>query len=104
MITFSTQNALKLKQGFDLTWFIPKSTYLWEYIEQRYKYYPGLGFEAGLYLGSLNYSQELMNIKNVVDNLRENGEFVQDFSSWVEPFRDYVYKNFHKGTERPTRD
>lgn len=88
---------MKLRQGFDLTWFIPKSTYLSEYIEQKYKYYPSLGFEGGLYLGSLNYSEELLNIKHVVDNLKENDEFIQDFSSWIEPFRDYVYTNFHKG-------
>lgn len=77
-------------------WFIPKSTYLWKYVEQKHKYYPSMGLEGGLYLGSLNYSQELLNIKQIVDNLRENDNFVQDFSSWVEPFRDYVYMNFQK--------
>lgn len=65
-------------------------------MEQRYQYYPSLGFEGGLYLGSLNYSQELVNIKHMVDNLRENDDFMQDFSSWIEPFRDYVYINFRK--------
>lgn len=92
----SAESVLKLKQGFDLMWFIPKSTYLWEYVEQRYKHYPSFGFEGGLYVGSLNYSHELLNIKHVVDNLRENDEFVQDVSSWIEPFRDYVYANFRK--------
>lgn len=92
----STQSALQLKQGFDLMWFIPKSTYLSKYVEQRHNYYPSLGFEGGLYLGSLNYSDELWNIKHMVDNLRENDDFLQGFSSWVEPFRDYVYDNFRK--------
>lgn len=53
-------------------------------------------------MGSLNYSQEIMNIKHVVDVLRENDDFVQDFSSWLEPFRDYVYANFKTDIYRET--
>lgn len=94
---FATKHVLQLEQGFDLTWFIPHRTYLWKYIEQRNFYYPTLGFEAGVYMGSLNYSQEIAAIKNLTDALRSHDEFVTDFSAWVDSFKNFVLKHFSIG-------
>lgn len=78
-------------------WFIPERTHLAKYLEQRKKYYPTMGFEAGLYMGSLNYSQEILEIKKVSDRLILSDDVGTGVNSWVDPFRDYVYKNFKKG-------
>lgn len=58
-----------------------------------------MGFEAGLYMGSLNYSQELQEIKKVADSLENADDIGTDITSWVDPFRNYVYKNFKIGNK-----
>lgn len=94
---FSIQATLKLEQRFDPIWFVPPDTYFFKYMNERTTYYPTMGFEAGLYMGALNYSQELRNIQRTTDMLLENDHIITDFNSWVNPFRDFVYKHFRKG-------
>lgn len=98
-VGFSIESTLKLEQRFDPMWFVPERTHLFKYLEQRRTYYPTMGFEAGLYMGSLNYSQEIGQIKKVSDLLIQADDVGTEVTSWVDPFRDYVYKNFRKGKE-----
>ncbi|KAK4886579.1 hypothetical protein RN001_002850 [Aquatica leii] len=93
---FSIESTLRLEQRFDPEWFIPRSTHLYKYIHKRNEHYPTAGFEAGVYLGSLNYTSEINNIKNIVTELEESPEIVKNIQSWVDPFRDYVKLNFKK--------
>lgn len=94
---FSIESIRKLEQRFDPTWFIPQNTHLADYLKVRKIYYPTNGFEAGIYMGSINYTYEIMNIKNMVDHLNYENESVLDVISWVDPFRDYVKINFISG-------
>lgn len=55
-----------------------------------------MGFEAGLYMGSLNYSQEILQIKKMSDLLKQ-ADIGTEVTSWVDPFGDYVYRYFQKG-------
>ncbi|KAJ3640245.1 hypothetical protein Zmor_003554 [Zophobas morio] len=91
---FSIESARKLEQRFDPTWFLPQSSYLLEYIQARKTYFPTSGFEAGIYMGAVNYSSELGNIKNMVDNLFNEDQIALGIVSWVEPFRQFVKINF----------
>ncbi|KAF2904389.1 hypothetical protein ILUMI_01779 [Ignelater luminosus] len=93
---FSIESTLKLEQRFDPMWFIPKNTYLAKYVEKRIELYPTMGFEAGLYLGSLNYPDEILNIRNMVQRLENSTDAVNSIQSWIDPFRNYVKKNFKK--------
>lgn len=92
---FSLESIRKLEQRFDPTWFIPQSTYFSEYIKARKTYFPTSGFEAGIFMGSVNYSYELKNIKQTVDNLVNESEIALGVISWVEPFRNFVKINFN---------
>lgn len=88
---------LALEQKFDPLWFIPEDSYFLKYIQERTKYYPTMGFEAGLYMGELDYNLELERIHDAVELLRNNTDIVNDISSWVQPFHDFVYEHFKKG-------
>ncbi|KAF7285020.1 hypothetical protein GWI33_012334 [Rhynchophorus ferrugineus] len=91
---FSTESALKLEQRFDPKWFLPKGTHLADFLAVRDQYFPHNGFDSGLYMGSLEYSQELMKIRRVVDQLENMTNIVSHVVSWVEPFRTFVLVNF----------
>lgn len=94
---FSIESMLKLEQRFDPKWFIPKDTFLSKFLQKKADYYPSMGFEAGVYFGSLDYAQEINNIDYIVNNLSANGDMIKDVQSWVAPFQEYVKKNFKKG-------
>ncbi|KAF5282163.1 hypothetical protein FQR65_LT02860 [Abscondita terminalis] len=93
---FSIESTIRLEQRFDPEWFIPSSTHLYKFLRKRNEHYPTAGFEAGIYLGSLNYTDEINNIKNIVTGLEESPKYVENIQSWVDPFRDYVKLNFKK--------
>lgn len=88
---------MRLEQKFDPMWFVPENTYFYKFIEQRKLYFPNMGFEAGMYMGKLNYTQEYPNIKSVASKLDNLTDILQVTSSWVQPFQRYVKKTFSKG-------
>lgn len=92
---FGIESALKLEQHFDLMWFIPDDTYLGKFLDVRNVYYPENVFDAGFYIGPLNYTYELKNIKRAVDELESYSNITQNVVSWVDPFREFVLYNFH---------
>lgn len=94
---FGIESALKLEQHFDLMWFIPDDTYLGKFLDVRNVYYPENVFDAGFYIGPLNYTYELKNIKRAVDELESYSNITQNVVSWVDPFREFVLYNFHHG-------
>jgi Niemann-Pick C1 protein len=91
---FSLDSIRRLEQRFDPTWFIPKDSYFADYLAVRKSYFPTNGFEAGIYTGSVNYSHELINIKNMVDDLSDQHDIALGVISWVDPFRNFVKINF----------
>ncbi|GLV43096.1 Patched-related [Carabus blaptoides fortunei] len=93
---FGLYGSLQLEQKFDPMWFVPESTYFYKYIEQRKLYFPNMGFEAGIYMGKINYTQEYPNIKSVASKLDNLTDILQVTSSWVQPFQYYVKKTFNK--------
>lgn len=93
----SIESAIKLEQRFSPTWMIPKDTFLSTFIDKSLEYFPYAGFEGGIYLGSLNYSQEMRNIHKIVENLENSSDILTSVQSWVDPFQRYVKRNFKKG-------
>lgn len=96
-LTFSMESIFKLEKHFDPTWFIPKQTYLYSYLNVKGEYYSNQGFEAGLYFGEINYTKEINNIKVMSDQLKSSDDIVTNVLSWVDPFREYVFVNFKEG-------
>ncbi|KAL1497076.1 hypothetical protein ABEB36_008097 [Hypothenemus hampei] len=91
---FSIQSTLKLEQRFDTKWFLPEGTHLAEFNKIREHYFPHVGWDAGLYMGALNYSAELQKIKLAVDKLENMTDITSNIMSWIEPFRTFVLVNF----------
>nr|CAI5819257.1 unnamed protein product [Callosobruchus analis] len=91
---FATQSALQLEQKFDPKWFLPPGTHLAEYLQAKYRYYPESGFNAGFYMGALNYAEEIPKIRYAVDRLKNMTDVTAEVVSWVDPFRDFVRVNF----------
>lgn len=89
--------TLQLKEKFDPMWFIPENTYLSQYVQQRTHYYPGRGFEAGIYTGQLNYTSEYNNFNNLLEDLENATDILQVTSSWIKPFNNYMTSHFNKG-------
>lgn len=94
---FSIESALRLEQKFDPVWFVPSTTHLSKYLEIRKIYYPTQGYEAGLYIGKLNYTQEITKLKEMSHKLQNDTFMATNIITWVDPFRYYVKSNFHKG-------
>ncbi|CAG9837321.1 unnamed protein product [Diabrotica balteata] len=92
---FSIESCMKLEKKFNPEWFIPEGTHLGNFFSARNTYFPLVGFDAGLYMGAVNYSHELTNIKRAVDKLNEISNTTENVVSWVDPFRDFVMFNFH---------
>ncbi|XP_066155032.1 patched domain-containing protein 3-like [Euwallacea fornicatus] len=91
---FSLNSAVKLEQRFDPVWFLPEETHLAKFFEVRETHFTQLGFDGGLYLGALNYSQEISKIKLSVEKLENLTNVTRNVVSWVEPFRNFVLVNF----------
>ncbi|XP_050309697.1 protein patched homolog 1-like [Anthonomus grandis grandis] len=91
---FSIESTLRLEQRFDPRWFLPEGTHLADFLRAREAHFPHVGFDAGMYMGSLNYSQELTKIKDAVDKLENMTDITSNVMSWVDPFRTFVLVNF----------
>lgn len=94
---FGIGGALKLEQRFKTEWFLPKGSHLAEFLRIKNVYYPEKGFDAGFYMGALNYSHELSNIGKAAGQLENMSDVTANVVSWVDPFRDFVLYNFKHG-------
>lgn len=88
---------MKLEQRFDPKWFLPEGTHLSEYIKARDTHFPHVGWDAGFYMGALNYTHELKKIKAAVDQLENMTDITSNIMSWVDPFRTFVLTIFKHG-------
>lgn len=87
---FSIERIFRIKQKFDPIWFIPSSTYYFKYAMNHRYFYPNRGFEAGVYMGRMNYTAELPKILAMVDQIKNQTQILSHVSSWTEPFKEFV--------------
>ncbi|CRK87719.1 CLUMA_CG001509, isoform A [Clunio marinus] len=92
---FSIDRVLQMKQKFDPIWFIPSSSYFFQYDMAHRHFYPNRGFSAGVYMGQLNYTSELPKIIAMSNEIENQTQILDQFSSWTETFREYV-EEFYK--------
>lgn len=96
--SYSFYNCLKLEKKFDLAFFLPKDSYMNRYRKARFEAFPTAGFEAGIFMGNVNYTSEMHNIQKMVQDLENSTDITTSVNSWVDPFRNYVFKLFKKGS------
>lgn len=97
LCAYSLQGLLRLEQKFDPSWFIPQRTYLSKYLHQQAEFYPDIGHEATMFLGAINYTQELPKIVDTLNLIENRTNLVKDVNAWIEPFRDFVSVYYEKG-------
>lgn len=97
MTGFSIQSLLKLQQRFDPTWFIPEETYLYKYLMIKRDLYPNMGNEASVYMGKLNYTSQLQDIRHISDEISNRTDIVNNVQSWIVPFTEFVQTYYSKG-------
>lgn len=81
----------QLEQWFDPIWFLPKDTYLSEYINAQHQYFSQKGHNAYIFIGDVDYSKEFSKIIALTTNLK-NLSSVGTIDSWPEHFKDFVQK------------
>ncbi|CAG9766015.1 unnamed protein product [Ceutorhynchus assimilis] len=92
--SFSIESTMRLEQRFDPKWFLPQESNLADFLKAREVHFPHVGWDAGFYMGALNYSQEIRKIHMAVEKLENLTYITSNVMSWVEPFRTFVLVNF----------
>lgn len=88
----SIWGVTNLRQEFNPVWFIPQSSYLFQFLSRAQTFYPEAGERGTVYLGALNYSQELPKIGYLTQSMREN-EYISFVDSWYDLMVDYTNKS-----------
>lgn len=93
-VTISTIIAIdgvfKLENRTDINFLIPESSHLTEFNSKLNEYNFDDGSESGVYMGQLNYTEKLSNIILFSAELQKRTDLIQNYSSWVEPFTQFV--------------
>ncbi|XP_042884344.1 protein patched homolog 2-like isoform X2 [Penaeus japonicus] len=90
-VVFGTSiwGVTNLRQEFNPVWFIPQSSYLFQFLSRAQTFYPEAGERGTVYLGALNYSEELPKIGYLTQSMREN-EYISFVDSWYDLMIDYT--------------
>ncbi|XP_076048649.1 patched domain-containing protein 3-like [Oratosquilla oratoria] len=88
----SVWGCLNLRQEFNPVWFIPQSSYMFQFLSRAQRYYPEAGVKGILYLGELDYPQELPKIHNLTSYLKDS-VYISSVDSWYDHFINYTYLN-----------
>lgn len=82
--------VFKLNSHVDINFLIPKSSYLKDFNLIFKENYVDYGTESGIYMGQLNYTKLMPNIISMSNELQMKSNLVQNYSSWIEPFTQFV--------------
>lgn len=90
LTAFSIERVTHIKQKFDPMWFIPSQTYYSKYVMEHRHFYPNRGYEAGVYMGHLNYSLELPKIIKLAEEVQGRQDVLSNVQAWPIEFHDFM--------------
>lgn len=96
--TFGAVGSSRLEQWFDPVWFLPKDSYLSEYLIVKQNEFPKLGHEATVFMHEIDFVREFPKILNLSKTLK-NATFVENVKDWPEDFLYFIGTNFDLGME-----
>ncbi|KAK4313685.1 hypothetical protein Pmani_014974 [Petrolisthes manimaculis] len=88
----SIWSVTNLRQDFDPIQFIPHSSYLYQFLSRLVTAYPQTGERGTVYMGALNYSQELYKVGELMEEMQEN-PYVSSVDSWYNLMADYTLRD-----------
>lgn len=94
--TFGGIGSSRLEQWFDPVWFLPKDSYLSEYLIVKEHEFPKLGHDATVFMHEIDFAREFSKILNLSESLK-SASFVENVKDWPEDFVDFVDTNFNIG-------
>lgn len=87
---------LKLQQKYDMARFLPGNTYFTDYIMEFRNYYPDRGTEASVFLGQLNYTQDMKRIMELSERIENQTQLLHYVQSWTKPLKDFIWMYYDK--------
>lgn len=96
---FGAYGSYYLEQWFDPVWFLPKDSYLSNYLITSQKEYPYHGHPANIFIGGdVNYTTEFNKIVHLTQKL-EKLKTVESIQSWPLDFIEFVQNNYAQSTQ-----
>ncbi|CAL4069038.1 unnamed protein product, partial [Meganyctiphanes norvegica] len=92
MTAVSIWGVWSLRIEFNLVWFIPQSSYLFQFLTRALNYFPEAGEMGTVYFGNLSYAEELPKLGRLTDNLNAN-PYVLGVDSWYDHLHAYTYQD-----------
>lgn len=94
LITFgvcgvSCWGLANLRQEFDPMWFIPQSTYLFQWFLKQQQYFNSNGEMGIVYFGNISSLQEELPLIDEYVTKLENSEYVSSVDSWYKEYKTY---------------
>ncbi|XP_014213139.1 protein patched homolog 2-like [Copidosoma floridanum] len=93
--------STRLEQWFDPMWFLPKDSYLSEYLAVRESEFPKVGFEANVFVSDVDFVRQFPKILNLSRTMQA-APFAESVKNWADDFVEFVEANFHKDAENGT--
>ncbi|XP_058809233.1 NPC intracellular cholesterol transporter 1-like isoform X2 [Phymastichus coffea] len=99
--TFGGLGSYQLEQWFDPIWFLPRESYLSEFLIVKEKEFPKIGFEATVFMSKIDFVPEFPKILNLSRTL-ERASFTESVKNWPVDFIQFVDANFNIDAENKT--
>lgn len=62
---------------------------------EKRRLFPDQGNEASILMGRLNYTTELSNIREMLNEVQNRTDLVHEITDWITPFNDFV-QTYHE--------
>uniref|UniRef100_A0A2P2I6N8 Niemann-Pick C1 protein-like n=1 Tax=Hirondellea gigas TaxID=1518452 RepID=A0A2P2I6N8_9CRUS len=92
LLAVSAWGVSNLRQEFNPVWFIPQSSYLFQFLNKTEYYFPNAGSRGEVYLGELDYPSELPKIDNITRELLDEPS-IHSVDSWYLQLANYTYRD-----------
>lgn len=89
--------AYHLEQWFDPNWFLPKESYLSNYIVINDQNFPNRGNPAAIYISDIDYINEFPKLIAVTERLNNMTTIINSVESWPHDFADFVKLHYNRG-------
>ncbi|KAK6641750.1 hypothetical protein RUM44_013465 [Polyplax serrata] len=90
----AVKGNLELKQKFDPKWFLPNNSYLLQFYSQRNHFYPDVGKSGAIYVGNVNYTEDIGKIHQLSLIMQNQTAIVKNIDTWTSAFLKYTRKAF----------